>query len=124
MFFPSFLEDPPPFSLPRRFHCCDLTVGIYLTGGPASWDGDTIKMPGMQVCLPVVFGLRDGRCASGEFQGVRFFRVFTQAKGVEKRVFRVKRGLTLIRRSRWPGVNFLAMDFFFLGGVISISVIF
>lgn len=86
VFYPSFLEDPPPFSLPHGFHCCDLTVGIYLTGGPALWDGDTIKMPGMQVCLLVVFGLRDGSCASGEFQGVRFFRVFTKAKALKKRV--------------------------------------
>lgn len=76
-----FRGTPPPrrFHCQRGFHRCDLTVGIYLTGGPALWDGDTIKMPGMQVrhmVPPVVEGF-------GEFQGVRFFRVFTQAK--EKR---------------------------------------
>ena len=40
----------PPFSLPHEFHCCDLTLlGFTCQGGPALWDGDTIKMPGMQV---------------------------------------------------------------------------
>ena len=107
-----------PFSLPRGFHCCDLTVGIYLTGGPASWDGDTIKMPGMQV-PPVVFGLRDGRCA---FRGVprgQIFSGFSQRRRLWKKgkVLGFRVGVSpSLWKSRWPGVKFLAMDSFYLGG--------
>lgn len=71
-----FRGTPPPrrFHCQRGFHRCDLTVGIYLTGGPALWDGDTIKMPGMQVrhmVPPVVEGWT--LCFSGSSKGSDFF---------------------------------------------------
>ena len=59
------------------------------SGGPASWDGDTIKMPGgMQVCHPV--GVETG----GPDGSSNFFCFFSQ-----RLVFFFSTGVSLMKKS-------------------------